>query len=482
MKKLVIVVIAAVLVVGGTIGAVIGVLNSPKQVAARALDGVLEDLADREELAPLMNVFSRGSVEFSLDGDGFIGSQSNLAAKGKIYFSEKAVMLDDLTLMSGNLMLEGDLYLSEDLIYVENRDILKGAWGLEKGKLSDEWEDSIFAPTAAGDFSLDQTTFDMVGELLEALDEDMDEKMVEDVEKLLNRYTKKTWKLIGKYAEFDSENKDVRINKERKSARIITITLTADGVAAILEDLYDYLAKDDDLANLVAKYGDRFPTLLKELYQIDDAAETYDEFLVDLEEKMDAYVDSIEEYMDSDLVVTVVTPTSSAELLMLNVEYDKTDLVKIQFGHEGARKTNCITVELGETTSYIYRVNKNDKKAFEAELLVNDDPWVTLKVDREEETYELLMADFWLLEGTVKSKGGKHTVTVDSMESMIIGVIIRYDRVGVSLTLNEKDKMPAPAKEVSSFLKMDRETYDGWAEMMDRLGLSDLADGLNRGY
>ena len=197
MKKLILIAVVAVLLIGGTIGA-IAVFNSPKQVAARAVGSMLDDLIAREEIAPMMNVLTRGSVEFSLDGTQKFGGGEAIAASGKIYFSDKAVMLDDLSLTSDDLMLQGDLYYSEDLIYVENRDILNGAWGLEKGNLADEWKDSIFAPESGGELALDQTTFDLVSEILTALDEDVDEQLTEDMEKLVNRYAKKNWKLVGK--------------------------------------------------------------------------------------------------------------------------------------------------------------------------------------------------------------------------------------------------------------------------------------------
>ena len=96
MKKLVIIIVVAALVLGGTIAAVIGVYNSPKQVAARALRGVAEDLLEREEIAPLKKILNGGSIEFRADSEELnelLLLEEDIAFAGKLYFGEKTVYI-----------------------------------------------------------------------------------------------------------------------------------------------------------------------------------------------------------------------------------------------------------------------------------------------------------------------------------------------------------------------------------------------------
>lgn len=470
MKKLIAALVIALLVGGVAIAVTVGVLNSPKQVASRTLNNVMEELAEREEFASLQKILTGGSIEFSAGSESLndlLETEKNCAVAGKIYFSENAVMLNDLTVNYGAVLLQGDVYCSEELIYVDNREILNGVWGLEKGDLYDDWTDSIFAPDSQSEFALDQETFAMVGELLNALDEDMDRELMADLKDLSDRYAKKTWKIVRKYAEFESEKDEIRINKERENARIITITLDSDAVASILEDLYDYIEKDDELANLVAKYGDKLATVLKETYKIEDAAEAYDQFIADLADEVEMTVDSIEKYMKDDLIVTMVTPPSSAELLMLTIEDEETEYLTVEIGHEGIRKTNCISVKLWDRMEVAYRINEDSKDAFSAEIEMNGDVAVSLEIDRKDENYQLDVKNVCRVEGDLIAKRGKYTITVDRVQSLAIGVIYDYKNLGITLKLQEKDKMPEPAEEIKSVLSVDKETFKKWEDRLE---------------
>jgi hypothetical protein len=470
MKKLVIVIIAAVLICGGAIAAGIAIYNSPKQVAARALKGVVEDLAEREEIAPLNKILNGGSVELRADSEelnDLLELEKELAFEGKLYFGKKSVYLDKATLLYGDQILRGSAYLSEDTFYVKNPEILDGTWGLDRGRLEAEWKKSAFVPTSGTRFALEQAEFDAVTEIMKALDDHLDEDMAADLEKVADRYAKKAWKLVAKHAEFESDTEGVRINKERRDARTITITLDDKALAAILEDLYDYLADDDKLANLVVEYGDRFASTLKENYQIEDAAEAYDRYLVDLEEELDQTIERIEEYMDDELVITIVTPPSSAELLMLGVEYDGTDYLKVQIGHDGLKETDCISVNVMKYLEVVYRITEDSKTACKAELELNGRTLASFDLDRKNGDYKLVISDFWSFEGTWKVKGGKYTITLDRMDNMRLGRFDSYKNLGITLTLNEKDKMPRADESVSSIFSADEATLRRWKERLE---------------
>ena len=469
MKKLIIIAVVAFLVFSGAIGTIIGVVNTPERVAASALTNAFEDLAKRDELAPLSKVLTEGSIALSIEDDGLyelMEAEGECEIGGKIYFSKDAVMLDELIIRQDDLSVSGSLYFSEDLIYVENEEILDGAWGLKRGELADSWADSVFAPDSDSDMALDEDTFNMVGELLKALDDNLDKDMAKDLEKVSERYVKKAWKLICEYAEFESETDEIRMNGQRKDARVITITLDAEAVASIVEDMCNYILEDDKLADLVEKYGDRFANMLEDYAEIEDVSEAYEDLLVQLEENMDEMIDGIEESMENELVVTIATPKLSSDLLMLQVSYDRTDYVTIEFGHKGIRKTDCITVDIYEGVEIVYEITEDSKDDFEAELTVDDRQVATLAIDKDKKEYELELVDLFAIEGTLESKSGVTRISIDTVKAD--GE--KYHDLGIVLTLDEKDKMPAPAKKVESILSITMEDIENWGEKLEEFG------------
>ena len=58
MKKIIIIAVVAVLVCIGTVGAVVAILNSPKQVASRALENLVDELLERDEIEPLTQILN----------------------------------------------------------------------------------------------------------------------------------------------------------------------------------------------------------------------------------------------------------------------------------------------------------------------------------------------------------------------------------------------------------------------------------------
>lgn len=466
MKKLIIIAVVAFLVFSGALGTIIGMVNTPERVAANALSNAFEDLAERNELAPLTKILSGGSVALSIEDDGLyelMGVEGDCEIGGKLYFSEDAFMLDELLISLDDKSLSGSLYFSEDLIYVTNEEILDGSWGIKRGELVENWEDSLFAPDSDSDVALDEDTFALVGEVLKALDEEVDKELMKDMEKLAERYTKKAWKLICEHATFESDTESVRLNGERKNARVITITVDGEATAAIMEEMCNYILDDDKLVKLVEKYGDRFATILEDQFDIDDVVEAFEDALKELEDNMDEMIDSIEDTMEDELVVTVVTSTMSSKLLKFSVSYDRTDYVTVEFGHDGVRDTECISVDIYEGAEIVYEITENTKDDLEAELSVNDTTIAVLAIDKDKDEYELELVDLCIIEGVLESKSDVTRLTIDTVK---VGEE-KYDDLGIVLTLDEKDKMPSPAKNVQPILALTMEDIEEWGERLE---------------
>lgn len=484
MKKLIIIAVAAVLVLSGALAGVIAFLNTPERVAARALTGVLEDLEKREELAPLSKVLTKGSISFKADGDALEELMGDdFSVEGKLYFNETAAMLDDLSIRYGSMKLTGGMYFDEDRFYVKNSEILDGAWGIQRGTLEKEWKDSVFAPNSGSEVELEEDIFNVISEVLSALDEEMDKELIKDMEKFTNRYGKKAWALFCEYAEFESETDDVRINKERKNARVITITLDGDAIAAMVEEMVEYILEDDKLKDLVVKYGDRFADLLEEYADIEDISDAYDDLMEKLEDSADDLVDSVEDAITEDVVITMVTPTMSSKLLMLTAEYDDNEIVSVNFGHEGVRKTNNISVKIAGMYDVEYDISENTKDEYKASLEVMGEKVATIEIDKDKETYELELVDICIVEGDMSSKGKTHTITVDKVVvyedswDYTYKTKTEYKDMGITLTIAEKDKMPEVEEDVDSILSITDEDLEKWADKLEKM-ISDYPDDI----
>ena len=479
MKKIIIVAVVAVLVFSGALAGVLALINTPERVAARAVTGMLEDLVKRDEIAPLENVLTKGSVAFEADSktlDDLVGDK--LAVGGKLYFGKDAFMMDDLRLTFGENKLTGSLYLDQNHLYVKNAEIMGGAWGLERGNLAQEWEDSVFAPKSGTDVALAEEEFKTVTELLTAIDEELDRELEKDLEKLVKRYGKKVWKVFCENAEFESETGSVRINKERKNARTITITLDGDALGVIVEDMVDYIVNDDKLRDLVIKYGDRFADMLEAEFDIEDIADTYDEWMEELEDSVDDIVDGIEVAFPDDIVVTLVTPTMNSDLLMLAAEYDDQELFAIEFGHKGLRKTDCISVKLGGVFDIVYAISEDSKDEYKSTLEVEGEKVATLEIDRDKDNFELDIIGVCKVEGDMSSKGKTHTITVDSVT--VDGE--KFAKLGITVIFKEKDEMPEAEDKVKSLLTLDEEELKKWNDRLEDMDLISFLGGLSGTY
>ncbi|MBQ3507010.1 MAG: hypothetical protein IJA91_00550 [Clostridia bacterium] len=476
MRKLIIIAVIAFLVLSGTVGTIIGVVNTPENVAARALSGALEELEKRDEIAPLTKILSGGSVTLSIEDDGLyelMGTEDDMELGGKIYFSEDAVMMDELLIKMGDQSLSGSIYFSEDKIYVENEEILNGAWGLERGDLADTWADSLFDPDSDSEVAMDKESFDMIYELFKALDENVDKELQKDLEKVIERYQKQAWKLVRKYAEFDSVTDEIRLNGQRKDVRLITVTLDSKAVAAMVEDMCNYILDDKKLEDLVEEYSDRFADMLKDVMDWDDITDAYDELLKQIEDNMDDILDEIEDGMEDELVISIATPKASSKLLMFKVSYDRTDYVSVEFGHKGIRDTDCITIDIHEVCEVVYEITEDSKKNFEAELSVNDHQIAMMSIDKDSDEYELELVDLCTLKGIWETKSGVTRISIDTVKVDDE----KFNHLGIVLTFDEKDKMPAPAKSIESILSIDEKDIEKWAERLEEfaVGLGGVA-------
>jgi hypothetical protein len=466
MKKIIIAIVAALTVCAGTATGATVYMNQPEVVARNAMADAIEGFFEREEVAPLLNMVTEGSLEVnaksSIEDEGVPAWLKDAEAGGKIYFSENALMVEGLFAKADDIDLSADAYLSDDLIYVTNDDILGGSWGVIRGEMAEAFEDSeliemIGMPTEAEDAVL---------EVLEAYDNKMGDDLRKDIEKYTEKYLKVVIKAIEDNAKYESEGDEVKVGGERINARVITITIDAEAAAAIAEDIYDELKDDKNLRKTVIEYANEFETSLVAAGVIgedEDFGDVYDEFIDELGDN----IDSMDEDDDGEVVIEIVTPKLSSKMLKLSVinKYDggKSTLLTIDVGEEGMKDSQRIAVSRGSSTSIIYEIEENTSKEYTASLKSKSgSETVTLcklSIDKSEDTFKITVPEADAnVSGKWESKGKTTTITVNKIRVDEVTI----DDFEVTLIIKEKDNMPNPEskKNIKNILSITEEDIE----------------------
>lgn len=475
MKKIIIALVAALTVCAGTAAGTTVYVNQPEVVARNAIADVIEGFSEREEIAPVLNMLTEGSLEVSaksnMDDADVPAILSDLEAGGKIYFAENALMLDGFYAKADDIEFRADAYMDEDLIYVTNDDILGGSWGIIRGEMAKAFSDSeliesLGMPTEAEDAILD---------VLEAYDDNRAKELREDITKYTEKYMKIAIKAVEDNAEYESESDEVKVGGERINARVITITVDAEAAAGIIEDIYDELKKDDKLRDTVIKYGDEFEEALKTakvMSDDEDIADLYDEFIDEIGDSIDE-LDTDEE---GEVVVEIVTPKLSSTLLKLSVKvkedgYNET-LLTLDVGEEGIKDSQLISVNIGGYTTIEYEIEENTSKEYASSMKVKSGDSSTtlfkLSIDKSEDEFKITVPEAEAsVSGTWVDKGKTTTVTVNKIRVDDVTI----DEFEITLILKEKDNMPNPVskKDVKNILDITEDDVTEFAENAEEI-------------
>ncbi len=444
MKKQLVAILASVFTVTGGGVAVATIANTPENATRIALVTAIDDLFEREEIEPISNMLKKGSLEASISSVKYNDAEvfENSEISGKLYFSSSAVMLESFNYVNGNNAINGSLYLSEDLLYVEEEHFLQGAYGIELKNLADELENSIFAYGSGSKYEIPDE--EIYNKLIQVLEESDSEEMGKDLEKIVKSYSKEIWKIFKDNAEFESENKEVRLNGEGESVRVVTVEIDAEAFSDMIYDLYEFILEDEQVEDFLVKYEDSFSALIDEKAE-KTLAEQYVEFLEDLEPEIDSICEQIveKENFFETITVEIVTPKFIPKLLKLTVDLGNDEVFSLDFGAEGVKKSNEINVEvMGSKISYV--ISENNKSEYKAKLLVNGTGVFDVSVDREDEKYVLDLSDL-TVSGQLSKEGKTITITVDKiLEKNDLKPATAQDvyETDLKIVINQKDKMP----------------------------------------
>ena len=478
MKKL-LAIILTILVVGGIGVGVTATIsyNKPENVAISAIKGVFEDFNEREEIQPVWNMLHGGSASVSVDKikhddyDLLDGGKFS----GKIYFSENAIMVDDINVDYNELQLNGSVYFDENMIYVSEDKLFDAAYGIVYKDLAKDLEDSIFAYGSGSEYAIpDKDSYDRIMEMFEALSETNIQDMEGDVKYLLETHIENIWDIVCENAEFESDSESVRLNGKKEKVRVVTITMDAKDVANMLRDIYDYLCRDKTIGDFIDKYAASFVSI--SIMDSDQSlGELYEEYLEDLEDEVDSLCDYIEDIDElDDFQIRVMTPKMSHKLLKMEVEFDGDVVFSLDFGKEGLKKTDKITLEI-DGKELTYTVSENTKKAYEAELEYEGYALLEISIDRSDNSYKLDLGDGYIsIKGDYTEDGDATTInvskfTVNSIYGADGSKTSDTYKTDITIVIDENDKMPNIPSKFDRISDITDKDIERWLDEISKI-------------
>lgn len=445
-KKLLIIIIAAVIAVGAVgVGVGVGIfLNRPQAVMQTTVKNVLEDAFERQEFDVVTNLLESGSMEIILAASN---GEHEVSLEYKEYFGLKKyeTYIEKLQFSADDFSVSGSMYVGEDYMYVSVPSICEDPLGIVRGKTEKEFAGSIFAFDSDSDYELEEKTSDAIKVLCRIYDEEQDKNLIKDVTEIVESYTELIVKSVSEHADIEKESSTVKIHGEEVGARIIKIDIDSECAYNVLDELHRELKKDSRIPKLIKKYGkliDKYVegTSLEGFVQselgededekvLDVILEKYDEFIDDMRETLDDMEESLDEADGSKLRIKMVTKKTSSDLMALSVEAregsDKQDIFELQIGKAGIKKTDKLTASVMGEELFSFEVKQNDRDGYKAELTLSESGYSEVSyfvnIDKAGSDFEIGMkneytyesgeteTEKYAVEGDYSKSGKKHT-------------------------------------------------------------------------
>ena len=487
MKKIIIIILISALVIGG-IGVGVGVyLNQPQTVIKMSLGSAIEDFLERDELAPMMKMLDKGSLELQMTNGA---DSEKIELGGKLYFSKNAFYADALKYKTVNATISGSVYVSEDYSYIYSEDFLNGkTWGIFPGGMSHAFQESVFAYDSKTAYAIpSKDAHDMIVGILDAYDNGISEEFVKDYEKVTKKYTKLFLNLIGEHGDYEAENDSVKVNGQRIDARVITLIIDGDAAVKIMEDLYEAIEDDDELRKMIIKYGDYVQEYLissGEMKSNEDIEDLYDKMLEEFEKAVDEMDAEIDDF--GELILEIATPKFSSRLMKMRliekIDGEKEEIFTFEVGTKGIKKSREIHLTLGGAEEYAYRITKNNSDTYEASLQYHfktlrgetfTDTLLEIKIDRSSNKFRISLPSSstykngLVIRGNFEQNKGELKISLKDIRN---GEEVISSDLSLAVVLKEKDSMPNVKKcnDVANVLDITVDEINAIKERIEKL-------------
>lgn len=426
------------------------ILNLPQNVAIRAVAGFADDLLEREEIEPIVEMLQEGSLELSVGDIKTNGSESaeDISISGKMYFSKDAFMLSDLDARYNSFHMSGEAYLSKEMVYLREDNILGGRYGGHIDTLADDLKKSIFAPDSGSKYSLGEESFNS---LIATIESAADKEAKKDAEKLISKVVTDLWGIVLKHAEINSATTDIPLNGKDTGVRMISIVIDDGAMTSIIREACNYLRESKDIMGFIEKHAS---TAVAILGIKDGTFDSYKQYVSELEA---AAISRCESF--GTMYVNIATKKLSSTLLQLEVKLDGETVFMIDCGESGIKKADKVTLRLMDISACY--TAKNGKDSYEGTVIATrGDESVfeaTLDINKESDSYSLhaKTEDNTLnITGAWRTEPELITISVDRITNTEI--TYRGNKIETSvdmasrIIINTDDEMPIPAAEFNT--------------------------------
>lgn len=459
-------------IVAVALAAIVGigiVKNQPETVALDSMVGVADDLLAREEVSPIVNMLKSGSLYLALstaedeNGESVIG---NLGAYGKVYFSEDAMALENIDFLYNDFWIYGDAYVSDDIVVIEESKVLGGAYGSKRNTLAMSFENSIFAYNSESKYAVQDTrTHNTIVNALLALE---DTSFDEDTEALLTKIVPEMWKIVYDNCEITTGNAELSLQGNRESVRVIRMIFDAEALSRIVEQLYDYVEVSHDIPFFIRKH-DAALALCFGLRDGQTAYTAYMDYLEAFEDKLDDICENIQRSVNGEVEIKIATPMLQSKLLKLELKYNSDTLFLLDFGKDGLRTTNEITVQLQDQT-FQYSIDQNDDDAYKSRFYINESEKISINVDKSREKFDIKFdaignARNITAKGVYKESTNWASVQLTKITySPSMYESERVIKCDIMAILQQNDTLPTFSASYSKFSSITEDEVDAWLE------------------
>lgn len=407
MKKKLMTVILALLIISTAVGIGVGIyMNRPETVMKTSIKNLVTDVFEREEFEVVSNMLESGSAEMitSLSVD-----KTKVSLEYKEYFGLKnnETYIEKLKLSVNDFSLDGSFYMGEDYMYMSVPSIYASPVGLVRGETEKTFDDSVFAYGSDTSYELGYEVSDAIKILCRIYDGAKDKELKKDAKEILDSYVKLIMDSIGEHADIEKENGTTVVHGEDVSARVISIVIDDECIYNVMVDLHKELSEDKKIPKLIEKYGvlieeyldgTSFEDVVSEALEEenkDNIAAAVLEAYEDMLDEFEGFLEEAEEELEEDdsfkIYVELATKKASSNLISMNIAFkegqlegaEKQEILDIQIGKQGIKKSERVTVTVAGETEIDFEVKQKDSNAYKSEITVSSegDEITTLYVD-----------------------------------------------------------------------------------------------------
>ena len=443
--------IVAVVVVAAII-AVSLVMSAPMTLVGRGFANSFKAMGKNDMVVLAEKVAKGGSAEAVVDVGQLAELPMECLLTVKMYTDVgNAAALTANVEVEGDEIIDAGLYADQEN-FAAASDVLFGneAYGISLVDFAEKFNDSEFGPD--GQLSLGIEIPEDLAYSAEEL-----EKMAKDSEKVFKDIGSHLLKSMKEHADISKKKDYLDVNGSKVKVTGVKVQVDGEAMAGLMTDMIEYLGENEDLEAYLYTYADYYANLMQQSGMVygyyEDAEDVIDEFYAMLEEAEDELDSLSEELEDADVKFALTFYIKNAGKELIGVQFDGDmdgDKVKAS-AIAGPSWKNLEQIEVRVDDGYDdIRVNStvqtNDKKEYSAKLKVRNDGNVTVtgevEWDKKDGDFKIELENTW---GSVVGAEGSLEVTSKSAVIELESVYEDSDvmDMGISLTLNTSDKMPA---------------------------------------